>query len=63
MPAGCLRGLVVLRLADLQGTNDALVAQGVKFSGPPAKQPWGMEAAVHDPDGNEIVLRGPEPRR
>ncbi len=56
MPAGSLRGLV-LRMADLQGTYDALIAQGVEFEGPPTEQPWGLETVVHDPDANGIVLQ------
>lgn len=56
MPAGSLRGLV-LRIADLQATYEALVAKGVEFEGPPTEQPWGIETVVHDPDGNGIVLQ------
>jgi catechol 2,3-dioxygenase-like lactoylglutathione lyase family enzyme len=56
MPAGCLRGLV-LRMTDLQGTYEALAKEGVKFEAPPAKQPWGLETVVYDPDGNGIVLQ------
>ena len=56
MPAGCLRGLV-LHLADLQGTYDALVKEGIRFDGPPIKQPWATETTVYDPDGNGIVLQ------
>jgi len=56
MPAGSLRGLV-LRMTNLQADYDALVAKGVKFEGPPKRQPWGTEAVVYDPDGNRIVLQ------
>lgn len=56
MPAGSLRGLVLL-MADLQDTYEALVAKGVEFEGPPTEQPWGIETVVHDPDGNGIVLQ------
>lgn len=56
MPAGSLRGLV-LRLADVQRTYDALGKMGVKFDGPPTRQPWGLETVVYDPDGNGIVLQ------
>jgi catechol 2,3-dioxygenase-like lactoylglutathione lyase family enzyme len=58
MPAGSLRGLV-LRIANLQRTYDALTKEGVKFEGPPTKQPWGNETVVYDPDGNAIVLQEP----
>jgi catechol 2,3-dioxygenase-like lactoylglutathione lyase family enzyme len=56
MPAGCLRGLV-LRMTDLQGMYETLTKEGVKFDGPPAKQPWGLETVIYDPDGNGIVLQ------
>jgi catechol 2,3-dioxygenase-like lactoylglutathione lyase family enzyme len=56
MPAGSLRGLV-LRVADLDAEYDRLVANGVRFEGPPESQPWGKEAVFTDPDGNEFVLQ------
>jgi catechol 2,3-dioxygenase-like lactoylglutathione lyase family enzyme len=56
MPAGSLRGLV-LKTADLKAAYAELSARGVRFDGPPAEQPWGLEAVVYDPDGNGIVLQ------
>jgi catechol 2,3-dioxygenase-like lactoylglutathione lyase family enzyme len=56
MPAGSLRGLV-LKMADLKGTYAKLSARGVRFDGPPAEQPWGLETVVYDPDGNGLVLQ------
>jgi predicted enzyme related to lactoylglutathione lyase len=56
MPAGCLRGLV-LRVADLNEAYGSLIARGVEVEGPPRQQPWAIEAVVHDPDGNAIVLQ------
>jgi catechol 2,3-dioxygenase-like lactoylglutathione lyase family enzyme len=56
MPAGSLRGLV-LRMADLEHAYETLSKKGVEFEGPPAKQPWGTETVVHDPDGNALVLQ------
>lgn len=56
MPAGSLRGLV-LRVTNLQALYDTLSARGVKFEGPPTRQPWGIETVVYDPDGNGIVLQ------
>jgi len=56
MAPGSLRGLV-LTSSDLQGDYGALTARGVEFEGPPQRQPWAMEAVLHDPDGNGIVLQ------
>jgi catechol 2,3-dioxygenase-like lactoylglutathione lyase family enzyme len=56
MPAGSLRGLA-LGVTDLQAHYETLTARGVEFEGPPTRQPWGIEAVVHDPDGNGIVLQ------
>jgi catechol 2,3-dioxygenase-like lactoylglutathione lyase family enzyme len=44
---------------DLQATYDDLVAKGVNFTAPLAKQPWGgMMAQFADPDGNIFMLGG-----
>lgn len=44
---------------DLQATYDDLVAKGVQFTEPLAKQPWGgMMAQFADPDGNVFMLGG-----
>jgi catechol 2,3-dioxygenase-like lactoylglutathione lyase family enzyme len=56
MPAGSLQGLV-LTSSDLQADYEALVAKGVKFDGPPQRQPWATETVFHDPDGNSLVLQ------
>lgn len=56
MPAGSLQGLV-LSSTDIQADYEQLVANGVKFDGPPERQPWGTETVFHDPDGNSIVLQ------
>lgn len=41
---------------DVEYTYEKLVAKGVEFEGPPAKQPWGTFAKFRDPDGNSFVL-------
>ena len=56
MPAGSLRGLV-LRSDDIQADYDLLTSRGVKFEGPPKRQPWATETVFTDPDGNGIVLQ------
>jgi catechol 2,3-dioxygenase-like lactoylglutathione lyase family enzyme len=56
MPAGSLQGLV-LKSSNLQADYEALVAKGVRFDGPPQRQPWATEAVLHDPDGNSLVLQ------
>ncbi|HZD73294.1 MAG TPA: glyoxalase superfamily protein [Actinomycetota bacterium] len=56
MPPGSLQGLV-LTSSDLQADYAALVAKGVRFDGPPQRQPWATETVLHDPDGNRLVLQ------
>jgi catechol 2,3-dioxygenase-like lactoylglutathione lyase family enzyme len=41
---------------NVEKTHDDLVAQGVEFTAPPTKQPWGTFAIFRDPDGNQFVL-------
>ena len=41
---------------DLEGTYNELLAKGVEFAGPPAKQDWGTFVILKDPDGNQFVL-------
>jgi catechol 2,3-dioxygenase-like lactoylglutathione lyase family enzyme len=57
MPPGSLRGLV-LTCDDLDGTYERLVADGVEVERELADQPWGAEAVIRDPDGNQLVLHG-----
>lgn len=57
LDAGRLPGGLVLRTTDLQADYERLVAAGVDFEGTPTDQPWGTETALHDPDGNGIVLQ------
>lgn len=41
---------------NVERTYAELLAKGVEFAAPPAKQPWGTYAVMRDPDGNEFVL-------
>ena len=41
---------------DFRKACAALKANGVQFSTPPTKRPWGWYAKIVDPDGNEIRL-------
>ncbi len=48
---------ITLMTADIQATYRSLTSKGVRFSGPPARQPWGgILTSFFDPDGNEIDL-------
>ena len=50
---------ITLMTADIQATYRSLTSKGVRFSGPPARQPWGgILASFFDLDGNEIDLTG-----
>ena len=48
-----------LRTDDCQKTYEALSAQGVEFTQPPAKRPYGVEAVLRDNSGNWLVLMEP----
>jgi uncharacterized glyoxalase superfamily protein PhnB len=56
MPPGSLQGLV-LRSSNLQADYEQLAAKGVQFDTPPQQQPWAIEAVLHDPDGNRLILQ------
>lgn len=48
---------VTLMVDDINAEYARLSAKGVKFSGEPAKQPFGGTLAhLHDPDGNVLTL-------
>jgi catechol 2,3-dioxygenase-like lactoylglutathione lyase family enzyme len=50
---------VSLAVADIYGTCERLVAEGVEFVEPPALMPWGgVLAHLKDPDGNVVTLVG-----
>jgi catechol 2,3-dioxygenase-like lactoylglutathione lyase family enzyme len=56
MPPGSVQGLV-LTCDDLDAEYASLVGKGVRFDGPPQRQPWATEAVLRDPDGNGLVLQ------
>ena len=41
---------------DVEKSYAELLARGVKFRGPPQKQPWGTFAMFEDSEGNQFVL-------
>ena len=41
---------------DVEKSYAELSARGVKFRGPPQKQPWGTFAMFEDSEGNQFVL-------
>jgi predicted enzyme related to lactoylglutathione lyase len=41
---------------DVEYSYKQLSERGVRFEGPPEKQPWGMFARFYDPDGNSFIL-------
>jgi predicted enzyme related to lactoylglutathione lyase len=41
---------------DVDAEYAKLTAQGVEFTGPPKKQPWGNFFIMKDSEGNQIVL-------
>jgi len=41
---------------DVEATHRQLTARGVRFKGPPQKQPWGTYAIFEDEEGNEFVM-------
>lgn len=41
---------------DIETTYEELSRRGVKFDGPPEKQPWGTYAMFQDSEGNRFVL-------
>lgn len=53
-PGGPFNG--AMACDNVERTYEELVARGVEFLAPPAKQPWGTFAKFKDPDGNQFVL-------
>jgi lactoylglutathione lyase len=50
---------VSLAVDDIEALHATLVTRGVKFLGPPSRQPWGgVLAHLEDPDGNVLTLLG-----
>ncbi len=49
-------GILLLVDGDLSARCEELRAKGVDFTGPLTEHPWGWDATVRDPDGNELLL-------
>ena len=49
-------GGFILACEDCQATYDELRARGVEFQQGPTQQPYGIDAALRDPSGNQIRL-------
>jgi len=47
----------VLGCDDLDRTYERLVAEAVEIERELAEEPWGREAVLRDPDGNQLVLQ------
>ena len=41
---------------NVEKTYEELLAKGVEFTAPPAKQGWGSSVIMKDSEGNTIVL-------
>ena len=52
------RGLVY-RVDDCQATYEELVENGVDVRSEPEEMPWGIQAVLTDPSGNETVIQEP----
>jgi catechol 2,3-dioxygenase-like lactoylglutathione lyase family enzyme len=49
-------GGVFLGTDDCQATYEEMKARGVEFTEEPAQRPYGIDAAIRDPSGNQIRL-------
>ena len=49
-------GILILLDGDFQSNCAELKAQGVEFVDGPTQRPWGWDATIRDPDGNELLL-------
>jgi catechol 2,3-dioxygenase-like lactoylglutathione lyase family enzyme len=49
-------GGVMLATDDCRATYEELSARGVEFTLPPTEQPYGIDAQLRDPSGNEMRL-------
>jgi predicted enzyme related to lactoylglutathione lyase len=48
---------ITLTVPDVEGAYRSLSEKDVRFSAPPARQPWGgIMTSLFDPDGNEVSL-------
>ena len=49
-------GILLLLHGDFHANCEALKARGVEFVDGPTERPWGWDATIRDPDGNELLL-------
>ncbi len=49
-------GILLLLEGDFDEQCEALKARGVEFVEGPVERPWGRDATIRDPDGNELLL-------
>ena len=49
-------GILLLLEGDFHRRCEELKARGVDFVEGPTERPWGWDATVRDPDGNELLL-------
>jgi catechol 2,3-dioxygenase-like lactoylglutathione lyase family enzyme len=49
-------GILLLLDGDFHANCEALKARGVEFVDGPTQRPWGWDATIRDPDGNELLL-------
>lgn len=48
---------LIYRVDDCRATYEELRQNGIDFLSKPEKMPWGTQAVLTDPDGNEIVVQ------
>ena len=49
-------GILLLLEGDFHANCQELKARGVEFVDGPTQRPWGWDATIRDPDGNELLL-------
>jgi extradiol dioxygenase family protein len=53
-------GILLLLDGDFHRRCEELEARGVRFKEHPTERPWGWDATIVDPDGNELLLMSGE---
>jgi len=49
-------GILLLVDGDFHANCEELKSRGVEFVDGPTQRPWGWDATIRDPDGNELLL-------
>jgi catechol 2,3-dioxygenase-like lactoylglutathione lyase family enzyme len=49
-------GIMLLLPGDFHANCQELKSRGVEFVDGPTERPWGWDATIRDPDGNELLL-------